>query len=248
MLPGPVISPVACRRGRGFTAPSGQVVWLDGPQITGLANGAAVPTWTQPLGNVSQATAAKRPTYTTNALNGKAAPSFATDDWLSGPPIAIAGPFTIFFAGAPTLGTTLEFLVECGEIATNNINYYFYINYTGAQNRLEGGFYNGTTYQGFTDPRANTSGATMIARLRFTGTVLDIWRNGVSSGTPFTTTGTPTVAGTQQLFIGTTRSATGASLYFGVYGTLQIYNRSLTDAEARAVEQDLGYEWGVVIP
>lgn len=248
MLPGPVISVVACRRGRAFVAPSGQVVWLDGPQITGLANGAAVPTWTQPSGNLSQATAAKRPTYQSNALNGKAAPSFAVDDWMSGPVVAIGGPFTLFFAGAPTLAALPQYLIECGEVGSNNINYYFYINYTGGLNKLEGGFYNGTTFQGFTDPRANTSGATMVARMRYTGTVLDIWRNGVSSGTPFTTTGTPTVAGTQQLFVGTARSATGANLYNGIYGSLQIYNRSLSDAEARAVEQDLGYEWGVVIP
>lgn len=231
---------------KGFIAPSGLVTHLDGPQITGLAGGAAVASWTQPLGNVAQATAAKRPTYTLNALNNKNSPVFATDDWLVGAAVPIPGPFTLFFAGSHTLTATAQFMIECGEAGSNNINYYFYMNFIGGVFRLEGGFHNGATFQGFSDPRANVSGP-IVCRLRHTGTVLDIWRNGVSSGTPFTTSGTPTTAGSQQLFLGTQRSAVGGLIFNGVYGTVQIYNRSLSDGEARYVEYALGSEWGVAI-
>lgn len=240
------VSPEMLRPPKGFVAPSGLVTHLDGPQITGLAGGAAVASWTQPLGNVSQGTAAKRPTYTLNALNNKNAPVFATDDWLAGPAVPIAGPFTIFVAGNVTLTGIVAFMLECGEVGTNSTNYYFYYNFIGGVQRLEGGFYNGATFQGFADPRTITTGP-FVARLRYTGTVLDIWRNGVSSGTPISPSGTPTIAGSQQLFVGSQRSAAGASVYNGVYGTLQIYNRSLSDGEARYVEQSLGSEWGVAI-
>ena len=65
--------------GHAQTGPAGvgntnsNKIWLDASYINGLANGARVSSWTDRSGNVwnaNQATAAKRPTYLTNQLNG----------------------------------------------------------------------------------------------------------------------------------------------------------------------------------
>src|SRR5689334_16189447 len=76
----------------GFTPQriGGLVLWLAADRITGLADGAAIVTWTDLSGtghDATQATGSKQPLYKTNILNGLPGALFdGTDDVMSAVP------------------------------------------------------------------------------------------------------------------------------------------------------------------
>jgi len=87
----------------------GLQLWLDAAAITGLADGDAVSSWPDLSANgyhATQADAAKKPTYKTNILNGKAVVRFDGGDFLASSCPADTKPVTIFFVATFTNFTT----------------------------------------------------------------------------------------------------------------------------------------------
>jgi hypothetical protein len=95
---------------------SGVVLWLDASQITGLADGDPVASWTDLSGSgnsATQATASLRPTFQTSELNGKPGVlSDGTNDLLSGP-LTAPQPCTVIIVarGATASAKAYRFLI-----------------------------------------------------------------------------------------------------------------------------------------
>lgn len=87
------------------TSLSGLHSWWDASQITGLADGDPVASWSDMSGGghtLTQATSAQRPTYKTSILNGKPVVRFdGVDDKLDTASFTLAQPFTVIFAAVP---------------------------------------------------------------------------------------------------------------------------------------------------
>jgi len=87
----------------------GLQLWLDAAAITGLVDGDAVSSWPDLSANgyhATQTDAAKKPTYKTNILNGKAVVRFDGGDFLASNCPADTKPVTIFFVATFTNFTT----------------------------------------------------------------------------------------------------------------------------------------------
>lgn len=226
---------------------SGLTTWYSAADVTGLADGDPTVTETNAGssgGSITQGTASKRGTWKSSALNGRPAIRFdGTDDCYAGSAAqaAIAGPYTLFVACNPSsVAAASRFLLELGQAASNNINFYLYFN-AGV---IETGYHDGTNFKGF-QGLSVTAGTAYVITARFTGAVLDTWRNGTSSGTPFSTATTPTTAGTQTLNVGSDRA--GTNVFAGDIAEVLIYNRSVVDAERRSIERYLATQYGVAL-
>jgi hypothetical protein len=81
---------------------SGLQMWLDADQIVGLVDNDPVATWADASGNANdatQGTAANRPIYKTNIVNGKPVVRFDnTNDGMT-TPLTLANPYTIMYVG-----------------------------------------------------------------------------------------------------------------------------------------------------
>ncbi len=82
----------------------GLVMHLDASQITGVADGGSLGTWTDLSGagnNATQTTTNAQPTYvaSSSAFNDYASVSFVTDDWMELPNVVSVNSFTLFLVG-----------------------------------------------------------------------------------------------------------------------------------------------------
>lgn len=221
---------------------------FDAGMVAGLSSGDPVVTWTDQstaAASISQGTASKRPTWVTNVLGGNAVVRFdGTDDFLTGSPVSINGPFSIMVVCTPT-GANSRFMIECGEAGTDNVNYYFYIN--GTAGPLENGFNDGTGgagYKGFQGITPTLS-APMVCSVVYTGNLLRQWRNGVLSSTSLAVTATPTIAGTQVLNIGSNRA--GTSPWSGDIARVILGSGAWTDSARARAERVLGKKYGFAV-
>lgn len=221
---------------------------FDAGMVAGLSSGDPVVTWTDQsttAASITQGTASKRATWVTNALNGQPVVRFdGTDDCYTGSPVAINGPFSIMVVCVPT-GTTNRFMIECGENATDNVNYYFYIN--GTAGPLENGFNDGTGgagYKGFSGITPTLS-QPMVCTVIYNGNRLQQWRNGVLSSTSLAVTATPTIAGTQVLNIGSNRA--GASVWSGDIARVILAAGAWTDSARSRAERSLGAKYSFLV-
>lgn len=93
----------------------GLQLWLRAQDITGIANGGAVTTWSDRSGNgnnVTQGTAAARPTWQRNVQNGKAAVRFdQTDDQLEGTTLGLSA-VTVFAVAQVVDNTAFKTIVS----------------------------------------------------------------------------------------------------------------------------------------
>lgn len=92
---------------------SGLAMWLDAGSITGLNDGDPLSAWTDLSGlgyHATQSTAAAKPTYRTNALNGLPALDFdGVDDNLAHTLEILAAPMTAFVVAKRTAGGSVGY-------------------------------------------------------------------------------------------------------------------------------------------
>jgi hypothetical protein len=117
----------------------GLALWLDATQITGVANGGAVASWSDLSGNARhavQATGANQPTYVTGALNSKPVLRFdGTSDHLVAP--YRGEPGTVIVVGKATGTNHRDFCgAKSAEGARVIDGWYFQANEPGAQMRF----------------------------------------------------------------------------------------------------------------
>lgn len=102
---------------------AGLALWLAADQITGLGDGAAVAQWSDASGlanHATQGTAAMRPLFKTNILNGKPVVRFdGVDDFLTHP-VNAPGAFTAFVVARRTTGGSADYQVALNAIAPGN--------------------------------------------------------------------------------------------------------------------------------
>lgn len=96
---------------------AGLAAWYDASQLTGLADGDPIATSPDRSGNardLTQATAAKRPTFKTGILNGNPVMRFdGVDDRLVSPAFTLAQPNTVFVVASTTnAGTGQRFIAD----------------------------------------------------------------------------------------------------------------------------------------
>jgi len=99
---------------------SGLILWLKSDTITGLADNAAVSSWSDSSGNsntASQGTGAVQPIYKTNIRNGLPAVRFdGAGDYMTLASNITAAPLTIFIVASRTSGTSYRHLLDLQKV------------------------------------------------------------------------------------------------------------------------------------
>lgn len=210
---------------------AGLKLWLKADAITGLADADPVTTWPDSSGlghDVGQATAAKKPTYQTNEINGKPVVRFdAVDDFLGNATLVVAQPLTIVVveraAVANHLGNFIDGSVRC-ILGHSSLVYRLY---AGGAGSIEGG----TT---------DTSAHSMSGH--FNGASSEMWKDGTSIAT-----GDPgTLAYPAGYKIGSDHN--GADQFFnGDIAEVIIYDSALSAADRNALGGYIQTKYGITI-
>jgi hypothetical protein len=223
----------------------GLSLWLKADAITGLADGAAVTTWTDssPSGyNVTQANAAMRPLYKTNVQNGLPGVRFdGTDDYLYGGDVLEflgTAPFTIMvMAKLNTVDTTYRRILAKEKIAAPVEGWHLY--YQTASTRYFERQTAGTP-TGAPAGAVPVSGAVYSLAVTFDGGRLRFFQNGaeqsVGAGGVNVINDTAT-----NLTVGA--SDTGAYPFSGDLFEVIVYNRVLSMDERQQIETYLQDKW-----
>ena len=220
----------------------GLIFWLEADQIQGYANGDAVTSFTERSPNgysVTQATAAKKPIFTTNAINGLPALDFdGTDDFMAAANIDVPAWFTIFVAGTFTT-TSGHIAVEHSANATTNNGFLFRGTSAGSI------FVKRTAGTAGVDAAADWMGSTCaIASASFQSGKINVLKN--STVQAYDTDSLSNSIVTDSLYIGAT--AAGTSLFSnGLLYALIIVDHQVTDEERRSIEIYLATKLGVVL-
>lgn len=225
-------------------------VWLDGADLDGdgwIEGGAAentvvsgaVQTWTDKSGRSNSTTApstAERPTSTAQTMNGLPVVTFNGTTILQGTsasnPYSITGDRTMFVVTRRRSGSPSRLVDRVPEDTP-----LFSIN---GSNQLEVRTDANSSYQVFGNVGSTANAVTVLTANR-SGNALGIWSNGALSGSS-------TISGTQ-----TMRALTiGRHIAFGQSSDFDIaevilFDRALTVAEIRTVEEYLRQKWGVTL-
>lgn len=217
-------------------------LWLDASDAsTFTLNGSTVSEWRDKSGNgkhAAQATAADQPTYATNVVNGRSAVVFdGSSDHMAGPAVFSALPCTLFmsvlFPSTKQIGmlfnqysgTTDTVALYRGHSATDGVR-----------------LFNGANLTSVALPSNNTwhligfEAGTTSANSR-------LFINGVVDATGNAGTNSPAQGGYYLArWAGGTPAYTPATI-----GEVVAYKRSLSTAEATAVQGYLGRRWGVAV-
>lgn len=217
-------------------------LWFDASDSNSITlNGSTVSQWSDKSGNaqhVVQATAGSQPTYTTNALNGKAVLTFGTSSILTNSTAAIDDPFSLFAVGAIT-----------GAIGTFNTLFRFNLAATANPIGLFGGgtsgnfatfFGNGSTWN---DTNTNTPSIAVTS-----SSIMSVV-NGANVATPYVND----VA--QNTKVGTMAAATGFSLglsqgsfpypWNGTIAEVVLTNNAVGTTDRQKVSGYLAWKWGL---
>lgn len=212
---------------------SGLQLWLDASAITGLADADPVGTWADLSGNgndATQATAAKKPVYKVNILNGRPVVRFdGTDDELRTGDLALSQPNTLVLVGKVSIALTADQGLFDGQGTSRHLLAaddpsddwrIFAGNLLASANAVD------TSFHVFT---AIYDGASSL--LRKEGTQ-------ILSGN----------AGAQALGVATI-GALAASVNFlnGDIAEVIVYNRALSTAEQQRVERYLSVKYGIAL-
>jgi hypothetical protein len=226
---------------------SGLEVWYDASQIIGLNDADPVTTWPNSSSfgsdrDVTQATAASRPTYRMNVLNGKPVVRFdGANDWLylfTGLMPEVVQPMTWFFVARTTRfpdtadkqailsagGGTLN-LIEFGQHAAN------YDIYAGAS-------------IGFTNPAPIIGTFTEFMWLQ-NGAASQFCVNGAEPTTVDTGTN-KFAAGGEGFSIGSRNRDNSSEPLEGDIAEIMLYSRALSDSEREQVEDYLMTKYAIV--
>jgi hypothetical protein len=206
---------------------SGLQVWLDADQITGLVDTDPVATWADASGNsrdATQGTAANRPVYRTNIVNGKPVVRFdASNDGMT-IPYTTSAPSTIMYVGNYNVANGLRRAVQ------GQVNNRLMGPYNGYWSVYTGSFLN----LGRQLPRANF----VVHGFSHEASTYGWWlydsygfpMGGLTYGFAI---GTVTPLGA--LALGAAGSV--AEPFGGDMAELVVYNRTLTDTEAKGLIQ-----------
>ena len=244
------------------------IVRLKAQDLSSLANGAAVSAWTDSAtgdsfnGNLTQATAANRPTLTTGALNGKAVVTFDGDDVLSSSatnslPSSGQGITVFAVATGDTSGATAERLAQIGKR-------------NGAAGRIAGLDVSTTptgTSNGGAGIRFNDGSALYDTPLADPGFHIVVWQiddgqayadakmfvDGTVAANTFTGSGpanTTAFSGADlELLLGTGRGTNGAlqpgDSFSGQLAEFLVYNDQLSKGQINLVANYLSSEYGL---
>lgn len=233
---------------------AGQVLWLDaadastirdadgdnaGTGTGGANNGFAgtVATWVDKSGsgfNVTQSTAANRPTYTVGALNGQNVITFdGTNDKLTNTGATIAGnDYTMFIVFDRSIAGGRDGVVELGNGGSRNA---LFVN--DSANKL--GFYANGAF--FNSTNVYTPGTYEVVTMMHDVTALSLWRNNVQEVNATATTRTSTTG----IYVGDDSS--GSDELNGHIAEIIVYDRDLTADERRDVQNYLAGKWGRTI-
>lgn len=230
---------------------AGQVLWLDAADATTIRDGdgdnaatgtggsnngfgGTVATWVDKSGsgfNVTNSTAAQRPTYTTNALNGNAVLTFdGTNDKLTNTTATIAGnDYTMFMVFDRSIAGGRDAVFEIGNGASRNA---LFVN--DSANKL--GYYVNSSF--YNSSAVYTPGTYEVVTMMQDVTAINMWRNNVNqvsavAGTRVSTTG---------IYVGDDSS--GGDELNGHIAEIIVYDRDLTADERRDVENYLASKWG----
>ena len=215
----------------GAYPPTDSILWLDASVINGQADGSSLAVWpdrSSSHNNMSQATAAKQPTYYSSTagktINGLPAVWFdGTDDWM--------GCVTF-----PTTAIPFTLIVTHVYATISGAQYFMIANNLAGQAYLVLGNYHMTNGASFPGPSADTNLHTVT--YVFNGTSSSI---AVDNGAPITgSSGTNTMSGT--LFVGTD-NVSGFYLTGAICEYL-LWARTLTGTEQTNTYNYLKAKWG----
>ncbi len=212
--------------GGPFVDPSsvpGLDLWLRADLLTGLADGDPVAVWPDASGHghdATQGTAAKRPRYETNRVNGLPAVFFdAVDDGLA-TPVDPPRDVTIFVVYASRAGAT-------GAVLNGGFAFFLgpYVNY-----------YRNYTYGYATGPHV-TAGRWLVHTLRQSSSLDELFVDGAFQAST-TRTADPYT-------LGIARQGTYGKILDGWIAEIVVYGRALTDEERGDVEEWLKARYGL---
>lgn len=224
---------------RGYTPPvASPTLWLRGDGITGLTDGAAVPTWTDYSGNgytVAQAGAGK-PTYSaTGGANGTPAALFTStsSQYLTTTAPQTASQTIVTVVKLTTV--TTEAIVGSSAAAGLELRFT-----TGSSEILRE-----NTASIAIDATVPTAGTTFIRSVTFTS----------AASYAFYLNGTQTKAGTTSAtlttasnFVQIGRNGAGNSEYLnGLLSEVLIYPRALTTGELSTIDHYLAARYGITV-
>ena len=219
---------------------SNLLLWLDASQITGLNDGDAVASWTDLSGNgnhATQSTAAAKPTYKTNIINGLPVVRFDGGDFLSTFTTGITN-WSMWFVFAR--GDSNREQVFFAKPNNSSIDGNFFWMFNGG-NALHAGFHNGTGWQwGSATTNTITDTAAYAGQLNWDGTNLvqtingTVWRTVALTGPPATNAGATEIG----------RSNAANRYWIGDFTEIIVCS-SDNDAVSADVEAYLSDKWGI---
>lgn len=219
-------------------------LWLDASDASTITlNGSTVSEWQDKSGNgkhAGQATAVDQPTYTANVVNGRSAVVFdGSSDHLSGSAVFSALPCSLFVACLFPSLKNIGMMFEQFTGTTDNLAFY-------RGHSATDGFrlFNGVNLSSAALP-ANNAWHIMGFEAGTTAANSRLFYNGSIDQTGNAGTQTPQQGG---YYLARWAGAGASPAYTPVtIGEVLAYKRSLTVAEAVAVQRYLGKRWGVTI-
>lgn len=217
------------------------VLWLDASQITGLSDGAAITTWTDASGNgnnITQSTAAAKPTYKTAILNGKPVARFDGGDRLINASISVAQPITAFVVASVSASDS--------DAATffDSYNNVQCIMYRGAalDNPNKIVIRSGPTATWGVDADNNANILTGI----WSGASSSLWKNGGTAAT-----GSNGTNGLSGVSIGNIRGNPNPLIanysLIGDIAEIIIYSGAMSDGNRQSVQSYLSAKYGIAV-
>jgi hypothetical protein len=242
-------APTPTLSGNGPQSLSGLIFWVDASQITGLAGGQGVATWSDASGagkHMAQATATLRPVYIPGVLNGWPVVRFdGVDDYLTNSTLSIPSGATILMVARNAAQTTTGSLyrpVFCGNSSPYLASGTEYA--VGYKRGDSPGFHaalaNGSAAQVLQTSAAATDAFELHTHVK-SGTTGNLYRGGASVATGIQSRSSGFGSGYN---LGADL-ADSSRRYKGDVAEVVVYNRALSDAERQSVENYLRAKYGL---
>lgn len=219
-------------------------LWFDASEITGLADGDLVQTWSDQSGNAvdaTQATSAARPVYKTAIVNGLPTVRFdGVDDGMETPPFPQTQTWTVFAVAKRITGTEIGHVVD-SDSSISGVRIAQYIRYANATSIQSIAF--NTAPSPFTAAQTVTPTDWNVLTGVRQSAVVTALVNG-TPGADTATTGTP-ASGTEALMLG--RFKNGGAYVNADLAEVIYYPTALSAADRADVHQYLGDKYGIAV-